>query len=275
MAASWETNVKMNPTAIFRCAALAAILASGPRAAAQADFDAQGLIDRLVALQPKESLAQSAKTGVRFDANQYFTVLDQLHPDAGLVLDWTFWDRGSGGLPVLYMRESGAVPFADYGAYAAQATNAAANGVPPAGDAKESLRFGYLEKIHAENSPEGFFQLAALRLLGDRFHLSWHEYYNEIFLVGSRPGWEALLRREQRRGKPYDPPPPKFIAAAKKIDFAPRVRMGERQVDVDVIAYAPFRGIDRHHLEMSRTYPHRILAHATTNLLRHSQRFVF
>ena len=70
-------------------------------------------------------------------------------------------------------------------------------------------------------------------------------------------------------------PPPKFIAAAKEIDFAPRVRMGERQVDVDVIAYAPFRGIDRHHLEMSRTYPHRILTRATTNLLHHSQRFVF
>ena len=78
------------------------------------------------------------------------------------------------------------------------------------------VRFGCLAKIHAEDSPEGFFQLAALRLLGDRFQLSWHEYYNEIFLVGSQPGRETLLQRKLQRGKPYRSTPPKFIAAAKR-----------------------------------------------------------
>ena len=51
--------------------------------------------------------------------------------------------------------------------------------------------------------------------------------------------------------------------------------MGKSQVDVDVITYAPFRGLDRRHLEIARTYPHRIPAHATTNLLHHFQSFAF
>lgn len=114
-----------------------------------------------------------------------------------------------------------------------------------------------------------------LRLLGDRFLLNWHEYYNEISLVCSQAGWQAVLQREQQRGKPYDPPPFKFVAAAAKLDFAPQIQMDNLQVAVTVMAYCPFKGLARHRLEFSRDFPHRILGHAQTNILSHSQRFVF
>lgn len=265
------------PASLF---AVSALLVSVSPAAAQTDFDAQGLADRIVALQSAIDQQQmsAAMRGEdipgKFDVNRYFTVLDKLQPEPGLVLDWVYANRGIGGYPVLYARSGDAAPFADYTAYAGFPANAREPPSVTAGD-RARLRYGYLEKIRAEDSPEGFFQLAVLRLLGDRFCLNWHEYYNEIALVCSQPGWQAVLRREQQRGEPYTPPPAGFIAAAEKLDFTPGIQMNDQQVDVAVTTYCPFRGLERCRFEFSRPFPHRILNQSKTNLLQHSQGFLF
>ena len=260
--------------------AVSALLVPASPAAAQTDFDAQGLVDKIVALQSAIDQKQMS-AGMRgdpipdkFDVNGYFTVLDQLHLEPGLVLDCVYANRGIGGYPVLYARTSDAQPFANFAAYAGFPANTREPPSVTAAD-RERLRYGYLEKIRAADSPAGFFQLAVLRLLGDRFLLNWHEYYNEIALICSSPGWQAVLRREQQRGEPYAPPPADFIAAAEKLDFAPVIQITDTQVDVDVTTYCPFRGLERCHFEISRPFPHRILTQSATNLLQHSQRFLF
>ncbi len=271
----------MKPPAILASLfAVSALLVSVSPAAAQVDFDTQGLADQIVALQSaidqqQMSAAMNGETiPDKFDANRYFTVLDKLQLEPGFVLDWVYANRGIGGYPVLYARSGDAAPFGDYTAYAGFPANAREPSSVTAEDWAR-LRYGYLEKIRAEDSPEGFFQLVVLRLLGDRFLLNWHEYYNEIALVGSQPGWQAVLRREQQRGEPYTPPPPGFIAAAEKLDFAPSVTMNDTQVAVAVTTYCPFRGLERCYFEIARPFPHRILTQSKTNLLKHSQRFLF
>ena len=271
----------MKPTAILASLfAVSALLIPASPAAAQTDFDAQGLVDKFVAFQHTidDQQMTAAMRGDpitnKFDVNGYFTVLDKLRLKSGLVLDWVFANRGIGGYPVLYARASDAAPFTDYATYSGIPANAREPQGVTAED-HERLRYGYLEKIRAEDSPEGFFQLVVLRLLGDRFCLFWHEFYNEIALVCSPPGWQAILQREQKRGEPYTPPPPDFISAAEKLDFAPSIKMGDTKVDVDVTTYCPFGGLNRQHFEISRPFPHRILTLSATNLLQHSQRFVF
>ena len=256
--------------ALVATIAVPVCLLSLTRADAQENFDAQDIVDRLVAIQPTNACDQLGAAGrgeairSKFDANRYFTVLNRLQPDDGLVLDWVFWNGGIGGHPVLYLREQDAPPFA--GVEALEKSTPQDRGNRPS---------NRLERIRAEDSPEGFFQLVALHLLGDRFCLFWHEYYNEIALVCSPAGWQAILRREQNRGGPYTPPPPDFIASAEKLDFAPHVQMDPNQVMVDVVAYCPFGGLERRHFEIARPFPHRILTASRTNLLHHSQRFVF
>ena len=271
----------MNPTAILASLfAVSALLVPVSPAAAQTDFDAQGLVDRIVALQKTiddQQMSAAMRGGAitnKFDVNRYFTVLDKLQLEPGLVLDWVYANHGIGGYPVLYARAGDAAPFADYAAYAGFPANARE---PPSvtAEGRERLRYGYLEQIRAEDSPAGFFQLVVLRLLGDRFGLFWHEFYNEIALVCSQPGWQAILQREQQRGEPYTPPPADFIAAAEKIDFTPAITMSDTQVDVEVTTYCPFRGLERCHIEISRPFPHRILQQSATNLLQHSQHFLF
>ena len=259
---------------------VAGLMAYDP-ASAQTDFSAQQIVDRFVALQPSADQApwadimRGGTISNRFDANQYFTALRAVHPDDGLVLDWVYWKRGIGGFPVLYVRQTEAAPFVNFEKYAAQTTNAPLETTSPQSDVDQRLRFGYLEKLQVEDSPEGFFQLIVLRLLGDRFYLFWHEFYNEVVLVCSKQGWEILLQNEKQRGEPYTPPPPEFIAAAEKLDFTPHIQIRDEQVEVNVMTYSPFGGLNLHSFAISRPYPHRILTHSQTNLLKHTQRFVF
>lgn len=246
------------------------------------NFAAQETVNAFVALQPTKDfeqlmqLLESGSTTNEFDVNRYFTVLDALRPEPGYVLDWVYWRRGvMGGLPVLYARKTDAQPYISLEHYVALSTNASLGKAPGALRADEPFFFGYLDKIHVKNTREGFFQLVVLRLLGDRFHLFWHEYYRETFLVCSKQGWESLLQREKERGEPYQPPPAEFVAAAQKIDFMPRIRMGEQKVEVNVTTYGPFEGISLHYFAIAREYPHRILKHTQTNILRGTQGFQF
>lgn len=249
--------------------------------AAHTDSAAQQVVDALVALQPSadhRQLAAIMRGGTvsnKFDVNQYFTVLSRLSPDKGYVLDWVYWGGDLGGRPVLYAREANASPFASFDSYAANPINIPPTEVSSASSASERLQFGYIERLRVNDSPEGYFQLVVLRLLGDRFHMFWHERYNETFLVCSKSAWESLLQREKKRGKPYDPPPPSFITTADKLDFTPTVQIGDNQVEVVVTTYSPFGGLDLHSFVIARQFPHRILRHTETNLLRHTQRFVF
>lgn len=247
----------------------------------QSDFAAQEIVDAFVALQPSadhKQLAEIMRGGAitnRFDVNQYFTVLSKLRSDTGYVLDWVYWNRGIGGLPVLYARETKASPFTSFEKYAVYATNPPPTEVSSAASGGERFQFGYVDRLRVEDSPEGYFQLVVLRLLGNRFHMFWHEYYNETFLVCSKSAWESLLQREKKRGDPYDPPPPSFTAAADKLDFTPRVQIGKEKAEVKVTTYSPFRGLNLYSFVIARQFPHRILRHTETNLLNHTQGFVF
>ncbi len=245
------------------------------------DFEPQKIVDAFVDLQPHADLEQELdlmrgeSVRNKFDVNKYFTVLSKLRPDSGHVLDWVYFNRRIGGLPVLYAREINACPFMSFDKYAFLSTNSLPIEVSSTSQIWEHIRFGYIEKLRVEDSPNGYFQLIILRLLGDRFHLFWHEYYNETFLVCSRSAWESLLQKEKKRGNPYKPPPLDFITAAHKLDFMPKVHMKSEQVEVNVITYQPFAGINQHSFTISRQYPHRIVGHTASNLLQHTQEFSF
>jgi len=241
------------------------------------NFPAQKTVDAFTDLQPTNDiqivaqLMHSDLADNKFDVNQYFSVLDGLHAEQGYVLDWVYWNRGGmGGLPVLYIRKIDDAPYVSFEDYVSHASNAsnmlyANNGV----------FFRYLDKIRIDDTPQGFFQFAVLRLLGDRFYLYWHEFYRETFIVCSKQGWKALLQHENARGGVYAPPSAKFVAAAYNLDFYPHIRLGDKKVEINVTTYSPFEGLDLHYFEISREYPHTILTHAHTNLLSHTQPFVF
>ena len=253
-------------------AAVGAATAAEPPA-----FDAQRIADDFEAALPADDFPQQklpmegALPADRFDVNRYFAVLDALKLAEGWTLDWVYCNRGIGGFPVLYARRSDAAPFPDHATYEAQATNA----LPAGAEAREFLRYGYLEKIEVEDSPRGYFQLAVLRLLGDRFQLFWHEFYNEIHLVCSAAGWKERLKFERQRGEPYRAPPRDFVAAAKKLNFAPQVRLADDRAEVAVTTYSPFGGLTRHEFAFARTAPHRLLKQEATPLVLLEQHFVF
>jgi hypothetical protein len=76
---------------------------------------------------------------VRFDVNEYFTVLNHLAPVDGYVLDYVYFAPGGDGFPKIYARLEGESGFTNYDEYEA---------------------FGiddYLNHIQVDGTAEGFF----------------------------------------------------------------------------------------------------------------------
>ena len=92
--------------------------------------------------------------------------------------------------------------------------------------------------------------------------------------VCSRKGWEGVLE-QTGKGKRFDPLPADVRAAARELDFAPRIRMDDDQVEVNVTTFCQHRGIEFHRLSISRQFPHRILEYTRKTLISHSPGFVY
>ncbi len=179
-----------------------------------------------------------------------------------------------GEKPVLYARQHNEAPVATLEDLRIRALSEAwLDGVPSDEEIRRQLWYGYLDRIQVEDSAEGFFQLALLYLLGDRFCLLWHEFYGEVFVICSDEGLRSVLERQKERKN--ETPSPDRLECLKQMDLRPRVALGQTNVQVSVITYRPFGGIDHDSIWFSREPPHRILRHASTNLLEQSQPFLF
>lgn len=242
-------------------------------------FSWQSIVDGVVSIHHRTSEAELLdlmKYGMSsntFDVNLYFEVLDKLKPEDGYMLNWVYWLReGRGGRPVLYARKTTDPKCVSLGDYVAFSTNASFGKVGRELHANEAFFLAYLDKIHVQDSPEGFFQFVVLRLLGDKFHLFWHELYNDIAIVCSQEAWHELLKQE---GKRFNPLPEDFKPQAEKIDFTPRLKIGKRKVELNVYTFCQFGGIKLHYFVVSREFPHRILKHTQKTLLNHNPGFVY
>jgi hypothetical protein len=244
------------------------------------NFSTQEIVDRIVALQPSradDQLDQLFRTGTgsnKFDVSQYFTALDALRLQEGYTLDWVYFRPGGiGGRPILYARQTDAPPYANVENYVGLSTDSPCHLTEKRLVQNEAFFFGYLGKIQVEESVRGFFQFVVLRLLGDRFHLCWHELYNDIAMVCSKRGWHILL--EEGEGKRFEHLASGFKTAAEELDFLPFVRMGHTEVKVGVFTFCQFGGIDLHHFAISRQFPHKILGYDRETVVHHSAPFLF
>lgn len=114
------------------------------------------------------------RTGVGYDVNSYFTVLTHISPEPGYVLDYVYISVSMGGNPILYARHKSVVPFGSYTEYVRATRNS--------GIHDES----WLERVRPDGSPQSYFELVLLSIVGDQFYLRWHANYHDSRVVCSR-----------------------------------------------------------------------------------------
>ncbi len=190
----------------------------------QEAIEAQRTVDAMVALKRDLEFPEhfregdAARTGDEFDVNQYFTVLQHLSMEPGYVLDYVYHLDALGGLPILYARR------AEEPAYRTESEYNEASERGAAGF--------YLDHVQVDGTPEGFFQFVVLRIVGGQLY--WHASYNDAQIICTRDALEALLSQPTMFGREL---PASVQRAARQLDVAPVVEMGEEQVVVRVVVF--------------------------------------
>jgi hypothetical protein len=189
------------------------------------------------------------KKGGEFDVMQYFSVLDRLSMQPGYVLDYAYHFDGMGGFPRLYARQIGQAP------YATEADLSAAGDTP-----------GYLDFVQTDDSPESYFQLALLSLMGSQFYLYWHADYNESQIVCSKADVsEIVASLNGDFGYPI-----LFVSrirAALLKDVGPEVNVGDQTAEVRLATFSRWGGFYQQIFTISRFMPHTILDVQEKNLV--------
>jgi hypothetical protein len=112
----------------------------------------------------------------------------------------------------------------------------------------------YFNYVHIENTEQGYFQLALLKLLGGKFYLSWHANYFDTAIICSEDGlnnvcekyiWDKKTQKE-------------VIQKAKEIGFTPQVIIEEKWATIKLLTISKWGGLFRQRMLIRRNYPHKI-----------------
>jgi hypothetical protein len=199
------------------------------------------------------------KTDQDFDVNQYFAVLDRLSMEPGYVLDYVYYEGGVGGEPVLYARMADQPAYRDYN----ELSKDRSIGSPLSEDE-------YLNHVRADESPESFFQLYVLQMLGGQFYLSWHANYDDYRIVCNSSEAELYLPDvSSTSGASSSTPISEAVAKAHRMDFNPVVEMNDSAVRVSAVAFTKWGGFILKSITFKREFPHEVLNMDSNVLVRY------
>ena len=177
------------------------------------------------------------RTGQEFDVMQYFTVLTSLSLAGGYVLDYIYNWNPWGSRPILYVRKNTEERLVDYLDYLGM-----------------SNCYEYLNHVHLENTEQGYFQFALLRLLGGKFYLTWHANYFDTIIICNEDALNNVLEKYLFMQNRHED----VIQKAKEIHVAPQVIIEEKWATVKLLTFSKWGGLFRQHMFIRRNYPHEI-----------------
>ena len=202
-----------------------------------------GLPDKLIS-PPLDLSTAILKANVRFDPNDYFRVLPHLKISADHILDYVYyWNGGTVGYPVLYVRKRNQVAFQDYAQYEAKSgtTNRA------------QLLYRYMESINVDDTAEGYLQFIILRTMGGRFCVlsSGGEQ-----IIGSE---SALRRHLDLLGRYGRPPTPEERTRTLARNANPLITFYRDRVVIELLVFYDLQAILRKSYAVDRRFPHIVM----------------
>lgn len=220
----------------------------------------QNIVDAIVAVRSFPELADGTTatdflqwladgTVEGFDVNEYFSVLSHLSMEPGYTLDYVYFMEFIGGEPILYGRPVDQAPYVTYPPFLEAE-------YPDGFPGLEELRRNFTEHIQVDGTPEGFFELMALRTMGSQFYQYWHAAYHDAEIVCNQARLEALIAEHDEAGIAF---PPDVIRKARAITFEPVVAMGEDTATVKMVVFTDWGGFVELSTTISRGFPHEIL----------------
>lgn len=195
-----------------------------------------------------------------FDANEYFSVLEHLKIQDGYILDYYYFGELLGSEPLLYARPKNKEPYRSYSEYKQEH-----------GELWESSH-KYLDHIVIDDTPEGFFQFIALRVMGGQFYLFWHARYDDYRIICGSEVLEKILTTPDEFNKiiPVD-----IQQEARKLKVEPVVELTYDKARVEIVVFSKWKGFLRRKYTISRYFPHTILEEKSETLVPYNCGILF
>ena len=171
---------------------------------------------------------------------QYFAVLDHLTMAPGYVLDYVYQYDGMGGSPLLYARPISQSPYTTEADLASSGDTAS-----------------YLDFVQVDDTPESYFQLVLLSLLGEEFYLYWHANYGDIRVVCEKIDvGDIVTGLDGNFG--YRISLLSRLRAALLDRVQPTVQVGEQAVQIRLVTFTRWGGFYEQIYTVNRSMPHTI-----------------
>lgn len=168
-----------------------------------------------------------------FDPNSYLEVLPHIRMADGYVLDYFYVDICDLGFrPYVYARHKDAAPFHDFhSAYEHTEANPLHH------------------SLITDDSPEGWFELTALRCLQGQFYLNWHALYNDLKILTLKCEIDEMLARHNEMGETEQ-------QKAGLLDTQVRIAYAESLVSVTYCTFSAWHGFKQARETYQRHPPH-------------------
>jgi hypothetical protein len=210
---------------------------------------------------PPEDLQQenATVTADDFDANRFFSTLDQLSVEEGYYLDYVYMFDFMGGRPFLYTLPEADEPFSTFVDY----TQTRAEEQP-----------NYLDHVVAEDMPAGYMQLAVLDVMGEQFYLHWHAGYNDWQIICDTETLDELVETlgDPSFGYALSEDAQK---AAREIDVTPTVTLDDDVAEVRAILFTKWGGFYEWTVTIDREVPREVYEYESETLVEYDCGIMF
>jgi hypothetical protein len=178
-----------------------------------------------------------------YDFNLYLKLFDQLSIDSTMSIDYMHTGFGSGGRPILFSISK----------------NESSNEFRKQfDDIYEMLSYedsiNAIEPIHIRDTERGYFQYTVLWLTGSRFAIVWHSNYGNIELLTSPKSLNNLVSNKDDFHRFSQ----EQINQIEMLEAAPKITINKDSVDVIILTFNAWQGVDQNYIRISRTYPHKL-----------------
>ena len=196
-----------------------------------------------------------------FDMMETFRALRHLRVKPGETLDYVYNYDGMGGRPMVYARQAGAAPFETLEDYwksmPTPGPRQPNSGVMPEDE--------YLQHVVTDDTDAGYFEYAALSLMGDQFYLWWHALYNDITILCSPEDIDQVAV-EIKEFINQTELSVDVIEAARQLNLVPTVSLDQDTAVVRFVTFTKWGGFYEYYATYSRTNPP-VLLNSGRNLL--------
>jgi len=188
---------------------------------------------------------EGAPQAGNFDPNRYFDIFEHIHMEPGYMLDYVYFKTLMGAEPILYARKIDDAPFVS--------PNEFYDGTGSNGE--KDL---YLEHVYTDGSAQGFLEYVILAIHAEQFYLYWHAHYNDLQVVCTTDAVNELIDEvsDGSFGAEFSSSQRK---QAQHINYFPRVDYYDDAVDVRIVTFTKWGGLEEKIFRITKDPPHKIL----------------